>query len=335
MTVSLSPHRTNDAAAATTVASAADLERLYRVLRLIRRAEEEIARIYPTDKIKSPVHLSIGQEAISVAVCDVLRPEDYVAVTYRSHAAYIAKGGDLRAMIAEMYGKVTGCTRGKGGSMHLIAMDHNLLGASAVVGTAIPMAAGYGLAIRKRGQDRVVVCFMGDGATEEGAFTETLNFASLHKLPVLFVCENNGYAIHSTLEPRWATRQLCARVETYGIPAHHVADGDLFRIRDLAGQAIAAMRQGGGPVFLECMTYRWREHVGPAEDYNAGYRSREELLPWQQRDTVATLGAMLDEALRVQIDAEVEARVADAVAFAEESPFPDDHELFEDVFAHG
>jgi len=168
----------------------ADFERIYRSLRRIRRAEEEVARIYPTDKIKSPVHLSIGQEAVSVGVCDVLRPEDVVSPTYRGHATYMAKGGPLRELFAEMYGKATGVAGGKGGSMHLIDMSHNIIGTSAVVGTTIPLAIGYALTFKRLRADRVVASFFGDGATEEGVFTESLNFASLHKLPVLFVCEN-------------------------------------------------------------------------------------------------------------------------------------------------
>src|SRR5437867_4586528 len=151
----------------------ADLRLLYRKLRLIRRAEEEIARIYPSDKIKSPVHLSIGQEAVSVGVCDTLRPDDVVSGTYRSHASYLAKGGDLRALFAELYGKDTGCARGKGGSMHLVNMDQYILGTSAVVGTTIPIAVGYALALKQQGTGRVVAAFFGDGATEEGVFHES------------------------------------------------------------------------------------------------------------------------------------------------------------------
>src|SRR4051795_12417756 len=172
-------------------------ERLYRSLYRIRRIEEEVARAYPTDKVKSPVHLSIGQEAVSVSVCEALRADDVVFPTYRGHALYLAKGGDLNRMVAELYGKVTGCTRGKGGSMHLIDPEAGVMGASAVVGTTIANAAGYAYALRVRGSDAVVVSFFGDGATEEGVFAETLNFAVLKRLPVLFVCENNGYAIHT------------------------------------------------------------------------------------------------------------------------------------------
>src|SRR5881396_3165076 len=311
-----------------------DLGALYRKLWLIRRAEEEIARLYPSDKIKSPVHLSIGQEAVSAGVCDVLRPDDVVSGTYRSHACYMAKGGDLRAFFAELYGKDGGCARGEGGSMHLVDMNHYILGTSAVVGTTVPIAVGYALALKREGSGRVVAAFFGDGATEEGVFYESLNFAALHRLPVLFVCENNFFAIHTPLEKRWAMRQLCERVRTYGIPAQQVTDSDVLKIRQLAAEAIAGMRTGQtGPAFMECHTYRWREHVGPREDYDDGYRSREDLLRWQAKDQVAVIGARLDPAERSSIEADVEREIADAIEFAENSPFPDAKELCTHVFA--
>jgi TPP-dependent pyruvate/acetoin dehydrogenase alpha subunit len=311
-----------------------DFASLYRRLWLIRRAEEEIARIYPSDKIKSPVHLSIGQEAVSVGVCDILRPDDVVSPTYRSHASYLAKGGDLRAFFAELYGKDTGCARGKGGSMHLIGMDRYILGASAVVGTTLPVALGYSFALKQERKGRVVVAFFGDGGVEEGVFHECLNFAALHQLPILFVCENNFLAIHTPIEKRWATRQLCERVRTYGIPAEQITDSDILQIRRLAATAIAGMRAGrSGPAFIECHTYRWREHVGPAEDYDAGYRTRDELLRWQEIDQVKAIGAKLDAGQRSAIESQVESEIADAIEFAENSPFSEPKELHTHVFA--
>jgi len=310
-----------------------DLQRVYRKLQLIRRAEEEVARIYPSDKIKSPVHLSIGQEAVAVGVCDPLRADDVVSGTYRSHAAYIAKGGDLPAMFAELYGKDTGCCRGKGGSMHMVAMERYILGTSAVVGTTVPIAVGYSLALKREGKGRLAVAFFGDGATEEGVFQESLNFAALHKLPVLFVCENNGYAIHTPLSKRWATNRLCERVATYGIPVHQVPDSDVLRLWDLAAGAYISIREGSGPVFIECQTYRWKEHVGPGDDYDAGYRTRDELLPWKERDQVALIGAKLDPRVRAAVDVEIEREIAAAIDFAENSPFPEAKELFTDVYA--
>ena len=314
--------------------SSDDLERIYRSLRLIRRAEEEIARIYPSDKIKSPVHLSIGQEAVAVGVCEALRPDDVVSPTYRGHAALLAKGGSLKGMMAELYGKATGLTGGKGGSMHLIDMSHNVLGASAVVGTTIPIAVGYALAFKRMKSTRVVAAFFGDGATEEGVFAESLNFASLHRLPVLFVCENNAYAIHTPIAKRWATDRLAERVASYGIPARRIDDGDVLEIRAQATAAVAPMRGGeGGPHFLECRTYRWREHVGPNEDYDAGYRSRAELAPWQRNDQLERIGVLLAAGRRAAVDAAIEREIADAIAFAEGSPFPEREALFTDVFA--
>ncbi len=307
--------------------------RLYRSLRLIRRVEEVVAEIYPSDKIKSPVHLSIGQEAVAVGVCDVLRPDDVVSGTYRSHAAYIAKGGDLRGMFAELYGKATGVAGGKAGSMHLIDMSCNVMGSSAVVGTTVPIALGYAYAIQQRGEDRVVVAYFGDGATEEGVFAESLNFAALKKLPVLFVCENNQFAIHQPLEKRWATDRLCERVETYGIAATKFIDSNVESIHAHTQDVVAQIRGGCGPSFMECMTYRWREHVGPGDDYDAGYRERAEYDAWRDKDEVVRLGLMIEDDRRAQIDDEIEQQIAEAVDFAERSPFPPIEELHTHVFA--
>jgi len=310
-----------------------DVARIYAALYLVRRAEEEVARIYPTDKIKSPVHLSIGQEAVAVGVCDALAVDDVVSGTYRGHATYLAKGGDLDTMMAELYGKATGCARGKGGSMHLIDMTHNILGSSAVVGSTIPVAAGYALALKREGRSRVVASFFGDGAVEEGVFAETLNFAALRGLPVLFVCENNGLAIHTPVSRRWAGTALCERVATYGIDTARIEDGDVFAIRDAAERALERIRSTGQPAFLECLTYRWKEHVGPGEDYDAGYRERAELLRWQARDPVRLVGERLAPDRRRQIETGIELRIAHAIAFAEASPPPAADQLLRDVHA--
>jgi len=311
----------------------AELERIYRSLFRIRRVEEEIARVYPTDVIKSPVHLSIGQESVSVGLCEALRPSDAAFGTYRSHALYLAKGGDLRAMIAELYGKATGCAKGKGGSMHLIDVAAGVFGASAVVGTTIPHAVGYAYALRLRREDRVVLCMFGDGAVDEGVFYESLNFAALKRLPVLFACENNAYAIHTHQRLRQRVPDVCARVAALGIPAERVDDGDVLAIASRARAAVAALRGGdAGPFFLECATYRWKEHVGPGEDWALGYRDRAEAEPWIANDSVPRIGARLDPGARKRIESEVEAEIADAFAFAEASPFPGPDELLRDVF---
>jgi len=311
----------------------ADLERIYRSLRLIRRAEEEVARVYPSDKIKSPVHLSIGQESIAVGVCDALRHDDIVSGTYRGHAAYLAKGAPLDRMMAELYGKDTGCARGKGGSMHLVDMAQGVLGASAVVGTTIPLAAGFALALKREGKGRVAVSFFGDGATEEGVFAESLNFAALHRLPLLFVCENNGYAIHEPTAKRWATNRLVERAASYGMPAEAVNDGDVLALRALVIRLVEGMRAGTGPAFVEAKTYRWREHVGPNEDFEAGYRGRRDLEAWQATDQVVRIGGMIAPARRAAIDAAIETEIAAALQFAENSPVPDPAQLTTDTYA--
>lgn len=310
-----------------------EVARIYAALYLVRRTEEEVARIYPSDKIKSPVHLSIGQEAVAVGVCDALNPDDVVSGTYRGHATYLAKGGDLDAMMAELYGKATGCARGKGGSMHLIDMTHNVLGSSAVVGSTIPLAAGYALALKREGRGRVVAAFFGDGAVEEGVFAETLNFAALRGLPVLFVCENNGLAIHTPISRRQAGTALCERVATYGIETARIEDGDVFAIRAATARALARIRRTGQPAFIECLTYRWKEHVGPGEDYDAGYRARAELERWQARDPVRLVGERLPAAERTRIEAAIEARIKHAIDFAESSPPPAADQLLADVHA--
>ncbi len=308
-------------------------QKFYRSLYRIRRVEERIAEVYPTDRIKSPVHLSIGQEAVSVGVCEALRPSDVAFGTYRSHALYLAKGGDLQAMIAELYGKVTGCAKGKGGSMHLIDLQAGVLGTSAVVGTTIANAVGYAYAVRYRRQDKVVVSFLGDGATDEGVFSESLNFAALKQLPLIFICENNSYAIHTHQRLRQAAPNLCDRARAFGIRAERIENNDVVRIHERVQATVESIRSGQpGPFFFECLTYRWKEHVGPNEDYQLGYRTREEARPWMENDPLKKLGAQLDPAQRQALETEIEAEIAEAFAFAEQSPFPGRAELFTDVF---
>lgn len=306
--------------------------KFYRSLYRIRRVEEEIARVYPTDKIKSPVHLSIGQEAIAVGVCETLQPADIIFCSYRSHAAYLAKGGDLKAMLAELYGKVTGCAKGKGGSMHLIDVAHGVMGSSAVVGTTIAQAVGYAYAVKYQRRNAVVAVFFGDGATDEGVFYESLNFAELKRLPLIFICENNSYAIHTHQLRRQPQANLVERVRAHGLPAERIED-DVLRVHERVKTAVEALRAGQpGPFFFECMTYRWKEHVGPNEDFQLGYRTREEAEPWFKNDQVKRLAGLIDEDARQQIEREVELEIEAAFAFAEESPFPEPAELYTDVF---
>lgn len=306
--------------------------RLYRSLYRIRRVEEEIARVYPTDKIKSPVHLSIGQEGVAVGVCEALEPSDVVFGSYRGHAMYLAKGGDLRRMVAELYGKVDGCARGKGGSMHLVDVPRGVMGTSAVVATTIPNAVGYAYALKLRRERRVAVSFFGDGATEEGVFHESLNFAALKKLPILFVCENNRYAIHTHQRQRQANEDILGRVRTHGLPTERIEENDVLALHAASQRFIAAAREGAGPAFIECMTYRWLEHVGPGEDFALGFREREEAASWKAGDPVQAIGAKLDAGTRTAIERDVEAEIKAAFDFAESSAFPPADELHRHVY---
>lgn len=308
-------------------------EPLYRKLYRIRRVEEEIARRYPTDKIQSPVHLSIGQEAVSVGVCEALRAEDIVFGSYRCHSLYLAKGGDLNAMIAELYGKATGCAKGKAGSMHLIDAAAGVMGASAVVATTIPLAVGYALAARMQGKSLIVASFFGDGAVEEGVFHESLNFAALEKLPILFVCENNGYAVHARLGDRQSNTGIVELARAHGIVSERLDSRDIEKLIVRARDAVEALRLGDtGPRFLEVECYRWMEHVGPGTDFHAGYRSRDDGKPWEDADPLKLLGHRLAGELRSAVEAEEDARIAAAFEFAEQSPFPEDRELYTDMF---
>jgi TPP-dependent pyruvate/acetoin dehydrogenase alpha subunit len=310
------------------------IERFYRALYRIRRVEEEIARVYPQDKIKSPVHLSIGQEAISVAVCEALAPSDIVFGTYRGHALYLAKGGDLRQMIAELYGKATGCAQGKGGSMHLIDTEAGVMGTSAVVGTTIANAVGYAYAMKIRRSETIVASFFGDGATEEGVFHESLNFAVLKRLPMIFVCENNSYAIHTHQLRRQALANIAERARSYGIAAQRMDDGDVVALHKCVSEAVAALRNGeAGPYFFECKTYRWREHVGPGNDWHLGYRMPQEAQSWFENDSLRQLARQIDECRLSEIEAEVECEIEVAFAFAELSAEPKPAELWTDVVA--
>tara|TARA_Y100001934_G_C12377453_1_gene790043 strand:+ start:2626 stop:3570 length:945 start_codon:yes stop_codon:yes gene_type:complete len=307
-------------------------EHLYRQLYRIRRVEEEIIRLYPSDSIKSPVHLSIGQESVAVGVCSALEESDIVFGTYRGHALYLAKGGDLKSMMAELYGKSGGSARGKAGSMHLVDTAVGMMGTSAIVATTIPQAVGYALAVQMRGEKTAVVVFFGDGATDEGVYAESLNFAALKKLPILFVCENNGYAIYSSVESRMPDANFCERAESYRIPAVRIVSGVTQEIGTAAASAINKIRNTEGPQFMECLTARWRDHVGPDEDRIWKYRSDEELDDWIKRDDLAAIGGSLEPANRSNIEAAVETEIAEAIAFAEASPFPGDEELLDHVF---
>lgn len=292
----------------------------------IRMVEERIAALYPSDRIQSPVHLSIGQEAAAVGLCALLRPSDLLFTTYRGHAHYLAKGGDLRAMLAELYGRATGFAKGKAGSMHLAAPEVGMMGSSAIVASTIPHAVGAALGSRWSTGDAISVCVFGDGATEEGVYHESLNFAAVQQLPVLFVCENNGLAIHARLADR-QSYDLVDHAAAYGISAHRLSPAyDPVLVHAELAPIVAAMRGDRRPRFVELPLFRAREHVGPGEDFHRGYRSQHELARWRLMDPLMTDDPALADA-RAAIAAEIDA----AVAFAEASPAPDPREVLTDV----
>lgn len=299
---------------------------LFRQALLIRLVEEKIIELYPFDKIQSPVHLSIGQEAVAVGVCEPLREEDLLFITYRGHAFYLAKGGDLNLMMAELFGRANGISKGKAGSMHLSAPQFGVMGASAVVASTVPLAVGAALANKLRGQTALsVVCF-GDGATEQGTYHESLNFASLYQLPVLFVCENNGLAVHASLAERHAYH-IYEHARAYGIESTCIEEGwDFIKVSDITRLITDAIRRDGCPRLIEIMTYRYKEHVGPGDDFDAGYRSHAELEAWMAKDPLCQDSALVAE-LRPQLDAEIAA----AVAFAEAGALPGLTDLLTDV----
>lgn len=297
-------------------------ENLYRQLKLIRQLELKTADVYPSDKIKSPIHLSLGQEFVSVALCQALQAQDYVAATYRGHAAYLAKGGSPKKLIAEMYGKETGCAKGRGGSMHLIGSEVNVIGTSAIVGTGVPIATGYALSQKYQKTNQVVLCFLGDGATEEGCFYESLNFAGLHQLPIVFVVENNGLAIHEPIDKRWADKNLSNRVSGFGVDVHKHKGGDIESLHQLAKGVISKVRIGHGPALIEVDCYRWYQHVGPDTDFDQGYRDQKIAQQWLDSDPLNVLAGKLSQALKNTIDAEIEQQVTSAFEFAEVSEFP-------------
>ncbi|MBM3646997.1 MAG: thiamine pyrophosphate-dependent dehydrogenase E1 component subunit alpha [Alphaproteobacteria bacterium] len=299
--------------------------RLFRTTLLIRLVEERVIELYPSDRIQSPVHLSIGQEAVAVGVCDALRADDLVFATYRSHGFYLAKGGRLDRMFAELYGRIGGGAKGKAGSMHLSAPEVGLMGSSAVVASTIPHAVGAAMSFKRQGSDRIAVAVFGDGATEEGVYHESINFASLMKVPVLFVCEDNGLAVHSHRHIRQSYR-LQKHAEIYGIASCRVDEGwDMLAIREASLAAVAHVR-AGRPFLLEIATSRYMEHVGVGEDFHFQYRDRAAVDAWKARDPLVVDKA-LTEALRPELEREIEA----AVAFAERSPAPGRDELLTDI----
>ncbi|HMM39173.1 MAG TPA: thiamine pyrophosphate-dependent dehydrogenase E1 component subunit alpha [Desulfovibrio sp.] len=303
------------------------LRGLLRTMILLRRFEEKIVEVYGRQDMKTPVHLYIGQEAVATGVCAHLRPEDYLFTTHRNHCHCLAKGADPTPLYAEFYGRVTGCCRGMGGSMHSSFPALGILGTSAIVGGGIPHGVGTALASRLRGDGRVSVVFFGDGASEEGTFHESLNFAALKKLPVLFVCENNGYATASPLANRQPSGDISRRAAAYGMPAERLDGNDVEAVYEAAGRAVEHLRRGLGPYFLEPATYRWKGHVGPGEDWENGARPRAELEEWKPRCPLARLLRRLetegfDRAEYDLLLAETGARLDEALERARSAGFP-------------
>lgn len=300
---------------------------MYRTALLIRRVEEKIIEVYATDKIQSPVHLSIGQEAVSVGMCRAVAPQDLIYGTYRSHALYIACGGDLTLMFAELMGRIGGISKGKAGSMHLSCPTKGLMGSSAIVASHIPHAAGSALAAKLRQTNQVIWCVFGDGSTEEGVMHEVLNISALKKLPILFLCENNSLAVHAAISDRQAYR-IQGLAELYGIPYTRLEEGyDFQAVHSVCDRLAGDIRQDGGPRFLEVLTYRSKEHVGTNDDFHFGYRDRAPFEAWCARDPLIQDKATYDS-LIAEIDAEIEA----AMASADTSPAPGIEELLTDVW---
>jgi len=311
---------------------------MYRTMLRIRKIEEKLAELYPEQEIRCPMHLSIGQEAVATGVCAALRVDDHVYSGHRCHAHYLAKGGDVKRMVAELYGKQTGSSRGKGGSMHLVDPAVGMMGASAIVAGTIPLAVGSALAFQMQGTDRVAVAFFGDGAVEQGAFHESLNFAALRKLPVLFVCENNFYATHSPLSARQPGDNIYQRAAGYLVPGVRVDGNNVLEVYFAAQKAVNRAREGQGPTLIECRTYRWREHVGPNFDFALGYRTKEELDAWRRRCPIKRYEValrkykVLSNTELDEIGSQVDDEVAEAIAFAKVSPSPGEVELAEHVY---
>ena len=310
---------------------------LYRRVALIRRVEEAIMARYPGDEMKTPVHLSVGQEAVAAGVCMALGPEDQCLSSYRSHGVYLARTLETDRFFAELYGRATGVAKGKAGSMHLSSKAHGFLGSSAVVGTPLPVAVGAALANRVRNRPGSVAVFFGDGAVDEGVFYESLNLACLRRLPVIFVCEDNGFAIHSPARERHAYSSVAELARSFPCELA-VSDSTLAQdIYDLTQEARARAAAAGRPVFLHLACYRYLEHVGIREDFQAGYRSRDEFERWRKRDPVLLQRQRLEqempeEAIR-RLEADIDRQIEASIAFAESSPFPVPGELATDVLA--
>lgn len=314
------------------------LRKMYEIMVKIRKFEEKTAEMISQKEIICPCHLYIGEEAVATGVCSALRKDDYVFSTHRSHGHYIAKGGDIKALMAELYGKATGCSKGWGGSMHVASRDIGLMGSSAIVGGSIPIAVGAALAFSMQKKDSVSVVFFGDGATAEGVFYESLNFASLKKLPVIFVCENNLYSTHMPISACLAETNIYKKAEAFKIPGIRVDGNNVIEVFKIAKEAVESARSGRGSTLIECMTYRWRGHVGSSYDLDKGLRSKEELDYWMNRCPIKMLEeflskyGFLSDSEKIQIHRQIEKEIEEAIVFAKESPYPKANKVFQLIY---
>jgi pyruvate dehydrogenase E1 component alpha subunit len=309
---------------------------LLRSMLLQRRFEERTAEAYALGKIGGFCHLYIGQEAVSTGSLSVLRSDDYVITTYRDHGQALARGMSPRAIMAELFGKIDGCSRGKGGSMHLFDRNLNFLGGHGIVGAHVPLATGVGFAIKYRGGDQVCICFMGESVVNTGAFHEALNMAGLWKLPVVYIIENNRYGMGTALERASAIHDIYERGAAYNIARTQCDGQDVFAVQRAVKEAVDRARKDSHPTLLEARTYRFMGH-SMSDAVSGTYRTKAELEEWQQRDPIVLLrmqmqekGELTDEALQ-KMDEELKAEVQDAIDFAEKSPEPPAEALFEDV----
>lgn len=306
----------------------ATLRAMYTMMTRIRRLEEKIAELVSLNEINCPCHLYIGEEAVATGVCTALNKEDWVFSTHRSHGHYIAKGGSMKTLMAELYGKITGCSKGRGGSMHLSSCDAGLPGSSAIVAGTIPLAVGVALAFSMQKKNNVSVAFFGDGAVCEGVFYEALNFASLKKLPVIFVCENNLYSTHLPISACLADTRIYKKSGLFKMPGVRIDGNNVLEVFKTAQKVVENARNGKGPSLIECMTYRWRGHVGHHDDLDKGLRSRKELEYWMKRCPVKMLEqhlleqGIIRESERDKIFGDIDREIEEALIFARESPFP-------------
>jgi acetoin:2,6-dichlorophenolindophenol oxidoreductase subunit alpha len=303
----------------------------------IRIFEEEAGKLMENGKIPGALHLYVGQEAVAAGVMVNLTDQDQITSTHRGHGHLVAKGGEFKPMYAELFGRSTGYCKGKGGSMHISNLDVGMLGANGIVGAGPPIAVGAGFSNKYRGTGQVAATFFGDGASNEGAFHEAANMAALYKLPVVFVCENNGYGEYTSQANHQAIKDVADRAAGYGMPGVIVDGMDAVAVYEAAAEAVARARSGAGPTLLECKTYRFYDHVG-VRGMGMAYRSDEEVIAWKKRDPIPLLEArlaelgLLSQEEAAAVHAQVKADAADAIAFAESSPFPEASALTEDVY---